>query len=162
MYLTSLGLELLKITMLARWNCPLITHYARLAPLATLGEEFKRGTAREKDKLEDSGVKKLNLQAAKVKKHMELQIESIKEEMAIMAETVKKVELRSQPKRYLRNRTTKVIHRILIPYAEAGAGALTWCSWAYAHAKWEETHDPPTRKAEVCSDCLPDLKATLP
>ena len=99
------GLELLKITMLARWNCPLITHYARLAPLATLGEEFKRGTAREKDKLEDNGVRKLNLQAAKVKKHMELQIGSVKEEMATMAETVKIVELRSQPKMYLRNRT---------------------------------------------------------
>ena len=101
-YLTSLGLELLKITMFARWNCPLITHYARLAPLATLGDEFKRGTAQEKKKkIEYDDVKKLNLQAARVKKHMELQIEGIKEEMSILSETIKKVELKNQPKKYL-------------------------------------------------------------
>ena len=95
-------------------------------------------------------------------KHMELQIESIKEEMSILTETIKKVELKNQPKKYRRNRTTKTVHRIFASYSEAGAGALTWCSWAYAHAKREETHDPQTRKSEVCGDCLPDLKATLP
>ena len=37
-FLTSLGLEVIKIQMLARWASSLITHYARLAPLKNLEE----------------------------------------------------------------------------------------------------------------------------
>ena len=42
MYLSSLGIELLKIQMLARWASPIITHYTRLAPLRSITNDFKR------------------------------------------------------------------------------------------------------------------------
>ena len=32
-YLTSIGVDVYKTRMMARWACDLITHYARLAPL---------------------------------------------------------------------------------------------------------------------------------
>ena len=41
-YLSSLGIELLKIQMLARWASPIITHYTRLAPLRSITNDFKR------------------------------------------------------------------------------------------------------------------------
>ena len=40
-YLSSLGIELLKIQMLARWASPIITHYTRLAPLRSITNDFK-------------------------------------------------------------------------------------------------------------------------
>ena len=39
--LTSLGLDSLKIECLARWHSPMLAHYARLAPLRTLTQEYK-------------------------------------------------------------------------------------------------------------------------
>ena len=41
-YLSSIGIELLKIQMLARWASTIITHYTRLAPLRSITADFKR------------------------------------------------------------------------------------------------------------------------
>ena len=45
-YLSSIGIELLKIQMLARWASTIITHYTRLAPLRSITAEFKRAVLR--------------------------------------------------------------------------------------------------------------------
>ena len=51
-YLSGLGIELLKIQMLARWASAIITHYTRLAPLRSITNDFKRAVlaAEEKNK----------------------------------------------------------------------------------------------------------------
>ena len=42
MHFSSLGIELSKIQMLARWASAIITHYTRLAPLRSITNDFKR------------------------------------------------------------------------------------------------------------------------
>ena len=41
-YLTSIGVDVYKTRMMARWACELIAHYARLAPLKAITADFKR------------------------------------------------------------------------------------------------------------------------
>ena len=72
------------------------------------------------------------------------------------------IDARSRPKEYVRNKITKSVHKILISYAEGGENAITCCKWPYAHARWEEIREPPNSKGEVCGDCMPSLKASLP
>ena len=40
-FFAALGLNMHKIGMLARWASPIILHYARVAPLKTLTDDFK-------------------------------------------------------------------------------------------------------------------------
>ena len=41
MFLTSLGIEVIKVKMLARWASAVVTLYARLAPLKAITNVFK-------------------------------------------------------------------------------------------------------------------------
>ena len=73
------------------------------------------------------------------------------------------MEKECKPKEYLKNRVTGSHHRILCSIADAGQGALTWCGWSYATKKFEVLSSiSPTCRDEVCGECMPDLKASLP
>ena len=41
-YLSAIGIELAKISLLARWASSLVVHYARLAPLRSITDDYKR------------------------------------------------------------------------------------------------------------------------
>ena len=43
-YLSSIGIEVSKIMLLARWDSPVVLHYCRLAPLKTITHDFKTAT----------------------------------------------------------------------------------------------------------------------
>ena len=69
-WLTSMGIEIAKVQILGRWNCGLVLHYCRLAPLKTVTEDYKKGRAAKQS---DAELKKLNAKTAKlqgiVKRH---------------------------------------------------------------------------------------------
>ena len=46
-YLSSIGIELLKIQMLARWASTVITHYTRLALLRSITADLKRAVLKD-------------------------------------------------------------------------------------------------------------------
>ena len=41
-FLSALGIDMYKLPLLARWASEQITHYARVAPLKSITEDFKR------------------------------------------------------------------------------------------------------------------------
>ena len=163
-FLTSLGLEVIKIQMLARLASSLITHYARLAPLKNLGEEFKNAMKKKRSGSEQLvTTTKPNINKAEVKMIMDEQLENMKQELNMIQDITKKVEKECRPKEYLKNRVTGSHHRILCSISDAGQGALTWCGWSYATKKFEVLSSrSPTYRGEVCGGCMPDLKASLP
>ena len=165
--MTSLGLGLLKITMIARWNCPMIVHYARLAPLTTIGDDFKHAHSKSKhiaseSRKQGTALKKVTAYTNKLSEHMEKQMADVNEKMEKLKDLITTIDVRSRPKEYVRNKITKSVHTILISYAAGGYNAITCCKWPYAHAIWEEIKEPPSSKREVCGDCMPGLKASLP
>ena len=40
--LSTIGIEVTKLTMLGRWSCGVVIHYTRLAPLKSLAADFRR------------------------------------------------------------------------------------------------------------------------
>ena len=94
---------------------------------------------------------------------MDQQLADVKDEMNKLQDLIRTVEYKCRPKQYLRNRVTGSTHRILCSISDAGEGALTWCGWSYAKKKFEvlATIEPKWRD-EVCGECLPELKASLP
>ena len=74
---------------------------------------------------------------------------------------VKKIQVETRPARYLRNRVTNKVHRILCGYEEAGPSAITHCGWKYAGQKVAVEKNAPRTYPEVCGTCMPALKASL-
>jgi len=81
-----------------------------------------------------------------------------------LTDKIMKVERKAAPE-YVVNRNTRKLHKILSSYADAGSEALTYCGFAFAKpgaATRFETEIPVNTKwEEVCSTCLPDLRASL-
>ena len=71
MYLSGLGIELLKIQMLARWTSAMITHYARLAPLRSITNGFKRTVLAAEAKGGTIKAKYTKTKTAPVKAHVD-------------------------------------------------------------------------------------------
>ena len=163
-YLTSLGLEVVKIHMLARWESALITHYTRLAPLKTLGYDIKAALRKKRTKTTTSpDIYQPGLNNKNVKALMDTQLVDMKEEINRLQTLINKVELECRPKQYLKHRITGSHHKVLCSVADAGDGALTWCGWSNAKKKYEVLADiAPKHRDEICGECMPELKASLP
>ena len=88
-YLTSLGLEVVKIHMLARWESALITHYALLAPLKTLGDDFKAALKKKRAKTSPD-IYHPDLNKKSVKVLMDSQLHDMKDEIDRLQTLIKK------------------------------------------------------------------------
>ena len=81
-----------------------------------------------------------------------------------MSDKIMKVERKAAPE-YVANRNTKKCHRIWSSYADAGSEALTYCGFAFAKpgaaTRFETEIPADTKWEEVCSTCLPELRASL-
>ena len=180
-YFAALGLNMHKIGMLARWASPILLHYARVAPLKTLTDDFKklyadkpmitRTQARSiEDKLkvlmdkpptnkantkdESKYDKKLNDLANKFGAiHDELQ--------AKLDAEIKNVLAICGPRKYVKNKDTKVMHKVLSTIEESGRDARAFCSFKYARAKTSMHADcdiAALPKSEMCGTCCPEAK----
>ena len=64
-------------------------------------------------------------------------------------------------RRFVVNRKTKVVHRILAGYEDIGPAAITHCGWKYAKSQVTITDEEPTKAEEACDTCMPALRALL-
>ena len=53
-FLAGIGVDLLKIQLMARWSSEVITHYSRLAPLKAITAGFKRAVMERSGKTKGS------------------------------------------------------------------------------------------------------------
>ena len=156
-FLAGIGVDLLKIQLMARWSSEVITHYSRLAPLKAITADFKRAV------MERSGKSKSSSKAdvRSIKSAVDVAMAKVTEEVKELDMLVRRIQHETRPARYLRNRTTNKVHRILCGYEEAGPSAITHCGWKYAGQTVAVEQDAPTIYKQVCGTCLPALKASL-
>ena len=160
MYLTGvIGIEILKVQLLARWASPIITHYTRLAPLRSLATDMKGRIAKRNLDNKCSSNEQAIL---KLKNSVETHMSKVQEEIHRLDEMIKKSETSGKPKRYLKNRKNCVLHYILAGYEDVGPGAITHCGWKYAFAKVEVALHGPRFKQEACDTCMAELRRSLP
>ena len=98
-YITSLGLEVVKIQMLVRWESALITHYARLAPLKTLGDDFKAALRKKRSKTTTSSdIYQPDLNKKTIKALMDTQLDDMKVEIDRLETLINKCRIRMPSK----------------------------------------------------------------
>ena len=108
-YLTKIGLHIYKIQLLARWASPLITHYARLAPLKTLATDMKKALAKKDGKSSRDRDKET---MRKVRESVDEHMAKVKVEVERLEQMIKEAEAKRNPTKYLKNRVTGISHLI--------------------------------------------------
>ena len=121
----TMGIEVLKVQMMARWSSPVVTHYTRLAPLKAITSDFRKALAKkEGDKSRD----RTKLAMERSVKKLTSQLLAYEGELNELKVLLKKLEKSGCAKKYVTNRVTGIRHRILTHYEDAGVGAKTICS----------------------------------
>lgn len=142
-YLASIGIEIFKIQVLARWESDIVLRYVREAPLAAIATDVKRARSCHTD----CG-------------HPPLAIEDMKEEITVkvLAELEQKAR---QPERMapsrrvaIRNPATKIFHS-----APADRGTIppalrhTTCGWRFGSCIFDQLTEAPVG-ASCCRKCF--------
>ena len=163
-----MGIELLKIQMLARWASPIITHYTRLAPLRSITNDFKRAVLQAAPhgnkiavKDQTKAIKPNGSDVKKVLKVMKKELQKYEAEIKEPSALVEKTRHELGPRSYVTNMKTQVVHRVGTTIQEAGLHARTLCGWRCA-SKGALSVDAPTVRKRFCDTCLPALRASLP
>ena len=160
MYLTGeLNLSPMKVAMIARWDSKLVLHFARLAPLKGIAEDAKKAMI---DKITQDKQMKLGARMKSVTRILNKQQVTYEAELKRIHAKMRNIEEDAAPRRYVQNRVTRITHRIMVSYEEAGHEAMTICSWKYALGKLRVLKTLPCIRKEVCKTCLPEVRATLP
>ena len=128
-FLSGLGIELMKIQMMARWASAIITHYTRLAPLKSITADFKRAVLRAgrdpkqpaiEDKRADKILKKKKdkpgFDVNKVHAVMKAELAKFDEEMEILRRIVNIMAHQCRPLVYCQNKKTHTTHRIAVGF----------------------------------------------
>ena len=89
------------------------------------------------------------------------QTERMKVELDALKAEIKVIEQKAMPAEYVINLRADVRHRILSAMEVAGIEAKTFCGWHYVKFRGRVLREPPTKKAECCDTCRPQLKARL-
>ena len=115
-FFSTLGIEHLKIQMMARWTSAIITHYTRLAPLKSITAYFKRAALRAglgnsaritDDKRTGKNHKKKikpGIDLHKAHAVTKAELHKFDEEMEIMRRIVNKMAHQCRPRVYCQNK----------------------------------------------------------
>ena len=147
-FLSGLGIDIHKLMLLARWASAIIMHYARVAPLKSITDDFKRLYENQPQEtlqidILETKLKKVISKAVKdradkvrpdLKEH-ERKLKQFMDNVAVEYATlqtelrgkIKAIEDTCAPRRFWVNRKTKLNHNILIFFDEAGAECMTDC-----------------------------------
>ena len=95
---------------------------------------------------------------------VETTVQDMRHDLRALNDKISPVESRATPDDVI-NRNTRKIHRILSSYADAGQEAIANCGFAYAKpgdsTKFVSEIPEGTTWDEVCSTCLPEVRARL-
>ena len=151
MALTGLGLDSLKVECLARWHSPMLAHYARLAPLRTLTDEY-RLRAQAVDDRNNSHLVSSKLAA------LELALERLGERLEDVANSsapsVRAVTYAKDL--FVLNTRSNVWHLSITHYVQNLSGT-TVCGWTYTEhsADIKAVELPHKLGYSYCERCLP-------
>ena len=155
----TMGIEVLKVQMMARWSSPVVTHYTRLAPLKAITSDFRKAMEKkEGSKAQDRNT----LAMERSVKKLTTQLLAYEAELNEMKGLLKKLEKNGVVKKFVTNRVTGIKHRILTHYDDARIAAKTICKWKYLQGDCELTAEQPRFRKETCETCMRALKASLP
>ena len=160
-FLSAIGLEIVKIQMLARWRSPIVTHYTRLAPLKTITADFRRAVldkAAGSTEAKGKGV----VDHRKIQKVLNQAMLKVSEEIARLDQAVEELKKSTEPPLYVKHLITKSEHRVLTTVEDMGTDAVAVCGFAYARRSFRLLRQQPTIKKLTCGSCMPELKASLP
>ena len=149
--LTGLGLDGLKIECLARWHSPMIAHYARLAPLKSLTDEYRLRAQRldKENKTELLSSKMSLLQAAVDSMSTRLDELSVREMNSTFPDALGSL--------FVRNCVSNVWHESAAHNASDGSGT-TRCGWDYTPHASDSVADLCHKIGyRYCNRCLPKM-----
>ena len=149
--MAEVGLDTYKIRMMGRWNCRVVIHYTREAPISDMASGFVQAkTAREQHK--QSG--RVDAPLKKSRNVVEATVQDMRNEIKALNDKIVTVERKAVPG-FVINRNTKDFHKTLSNYADAGPEALARCVFAYAtpraSTRFESEVPADTKWREVCS-----------
>ena len=157
----EVGVDVYKIRMMGRWNCSVVIHYTRDAPISDMASDFVQAKA-ARDHHKQSG--RVDGSIKRIKDAVENNVQDMRKEMKALNDKIATVERKAAPD-YVMNRNTKKLHRFLSSYADAGPEAMAYCGFAYAKSgastRFESDIPADTKYEDVCATCLPELRARL-
>ena len=98
-YLTKIGLHVYKIQLLPRWASPLITHYARLAPLKSLATDMKKALAKKDEKSSRDKMEAATMR--KVRESVDEHMAKVRVEVERLEQMIKRGRGETQPHKVL-------------------------------------------------------------
>ena len=155
------GLDVHKICTMGRWNCSVVIHYTRGAPISDMASGYMQARAARERRLK-AGTVVPSLR--KMNEVLESTVQDMRDELTNLNEKIESVERKTTPE-YVINRNTKKLHRALSSYADAGSAAMAFCGFAFAKpgasTRFETVIPEDTKWQEVCATCLPEDRARL-
>ena len=151
--LSGLGLDSARIEGLARWSSPMLLHYAKLAPLRTLTQEYRR-KAHEADVL--NSTHQLEGRIAALEATLaKLTVRLDNEDTADVVDSSMNHGLDIYVKNFDSNKWhLSVVHEV------ANSTGITECKWRYTrHNSFTSDAEPTGPGVAVCNRCLPRLAA---
>ena len=157
----EVGLDIYKIRIMGRWSCSVVIHYTRDAPISDTASDYIQAK-----KSRENAKQPINTDNAlkKIRSVVESTLGETKAEIQTLNDKILKVERKAAPD-FVINRNTKKLHRVLSSYADAGSETVAMCGFAYAKpgaaTRCDSIVPPDTKWEEVCSTCLPEVRARL-
>ena len=133
-----------------------------MPPIADVASDSAQAKA-ARENMKQAG--RLDTSVKKIKSVVETTVQSMQNDIEALNDKILVVEKRAIPE-YVANRNARKTHIILSAYSDAGQEALANCGFAYAKpgACTKFISDIPDDATwdEICSTCLPEVRARLP
>ena len=165
-YLTALGLDALRVEILARWASPMLAHYAQLAPLKSLTTECKRryfasdadgsGTSTRADRNADLSRLQTSLDQLATK------LDEVQAQEVRVLARLDALDAQSLPHTYVVNATSGKWHRILFEDVDGHLDQwLAYCGWRFGKARYTRHRviAPNVPACDFCERCLPEERS---
>ena len=158
--LSRLGLDSARIEAMARWNSPMLLHYARTAPLRAITSEFRCRAASSSSSnttVEPSLISNLQTAISDLK----TRLDAVLEADARWEQRLSILESANAPTQFVQNCTSGVWHKTM----EHGTGipSATVCGWCYVGSVVTVIASLPADVDHklVCGKCLPKTRTRL-
>ena len=169
--LSSSGLHLYQVELLARWKSPMLLHYAQSAPLKRLTQEYQTANDRlnthhiiEQLKGQINSMQQM-IRSPQDHQDFVTRVKEAEEGMTqldakttlMIKEQIEQVKLRlvNRPTDFVQNEASKVWH--LVSVDGVANPPLTWstkCGWKFANSQFIRATNLPIIKCTKCDKCF--------
>ena len=158
-HLSEIGLDTAKVQLIGRWMCAVALRYVRNAPIADIARDYRTAI---RARGVDDHLNKSTAINTKIRKDLDKWIDTYRLDMSRLTDLIQTIEKTCGPKRFVVNRKTKKIHKVLTHSSDVGTQAIAYCGWKYALAPITCSYELPAgAKKDYCATCLADVRATM-